>query len=151
MNEQDLQKLVEQISIEFFLIPFKHKATFNLRLKTTGGRYLTKSHNLEFNLKSYEKFGIEELIGIIKHELCHYHLHLQGKRYSHGDKEFKECLKRINGSRFAKPVCSRKERPYRYRLICTKCNLEYYRKRKINLNIYRCGKCKGQLILEYIK
>ena len=41
---------------------------------------------------------MEELIGIIKHELCHYHLHLEGKGYQHRDKDFKELLKKVGGT-----------------------------------------------------
>ncbi len=93
MEDEELQKLVEAISDQSFGMPFLHFAAFNDRLRTTGGRYLLRSHNLEFNKKHYEQFGMEELIGIIKHELCHYHLHLQGKGYKHQDHDFKQLLK----------------------------------------------------------
>ena len=36
---------------------------------------------------------MEELIGIIKHELCHYHLHLEGKGYQHRDRILSNCYK----------------------------------------------------------
>jgi len=150
MSNEELQKLVEELSTKYFLRPFLHRASFNFRLRTVGGRYLTKSHNIELNYKSYEAYGLEELISIIKHELCHYHLHLQGKRYSHKDKNFRECLEHSGGSRYCKPLSSRNQ-PYRYVLVCKKCKQEYYRKRKMNPNIYRCGKCKGELILKYIE
>ncbi len=39
MTEAQLQKLVEEISLKFFRRPFRHRAIFNKRLKTTGGRY----------------------------------------------------------------------------------------------------------------
>ncbi|TCS79578.1 SprT family protein [Tepidibacillus fermentans] len=150
MEQKELQKLVEQISLKYFSLPFLHQATFNPRLKTTGGRYLTKSHHLEFNRKSYEQYGIEELVQIIKHELCHYHLHLQGKGYKHKDREFKQCLEQTGGSRYSKPLVKSNERPYRYRLICQKCGQTYLRKYKIKLNRYRCGKCKGPLMMKKI-
>ena len=53
-----------------------------------------ESHNIEINKKHYEEFGIEELIGIIKHELCHYHLHIEKRGYKHRDQDFKELLKK---------------------------------------------------------
>lgn len=43
MNEQELQKLVESISLKYFNKAFKHQAIFNTRLKTTGGRYHLKT------------------------------------------------------------------------------------------------------------
>lgn len=150
MENGELQSLVEKISLEFFSLPFKHHATFNKRLRTTGGRYFPKDHNLEFNIKSYEKYGIEELIGIIKHELCHYHLHIQHKGYSHRDKCFKDCLKKVNGSRYSKPIYSRKKE-FNYKLRCKNCNQFYYRVRKVDINKYRCGKCSGELEINQLK
>lgn len=81
MEQKVLQQLVEQISLEFFDRPFKHQATFNPRLRTTGGRYHLRSHDLDFNLQVLETFGMSEFIGVIKHELCHYHLHLANRGY----------------------------------------------------------------------
>lgn len=79
MDNRELQKLVEEISLKDFNRRFKHLASFNPRLRTTGGRYLLRSHNIEINKKYLDERGIDEIIGIIKHELCHYHLHI-GKR-----------------------------------------------------------------------
>lgn len=61
MTDEQAQKLVEQLSNEFFDRPFIHKAYFNSRLKTTGGRYMLNSHNIELNKKLYDQFGLEEL------------------------------------------------------------------------------------------
>lgn len=61
MNEQELQRLVEDISQTVFDKPFRHRATFNRRLRTTGGRYHLNSHNLDFNPLVLELHGPEEL------------------------------------------------------------------------------------------
>ncbi|MDK2599449.1 SprT family protein [Bacillus stercoris] len=91
MDNIELQKLTEDISETYFKKPFRHQALFNDRLKTTGGRYLLTSHNIELNRKYLIEHGREELIGIIKHELCHYHLHLEGKGTS-TETEILECF-----------------------------------------------------------
>jgi SprT-like protein len=57
MNNDDLQTLVTKLSVTHFDKNFKHKAYFNHRLRTTGGRYLLDSHNIEINYKQYEKFA----------------------------------------------------------------------------------------------
>lgn len=80
MDNEKLQQLTEKISRQSFGWEFKHEAYFNNRLRTTGGRYLLQSHNIEINPKQYEQFGEAAIIDIIKHELCHYHLHLQKTR-----------------------------------------------------------------------
>ncbi|MCR8844079.1 SprT family protein [Paenibacillus sp. SC116] len=153
ITESILQQMVEQISIESFGKPFRHRATFNARLKTTGGRYLLRSHNIEINPKQWEVHGEEEVISIIKHELCHYHLHLEGRGYQHRDKDFKELLQKVGGSRFCKAIPSlqkKRREPYRYRLVCKKCSLTYLRKRRVDVRKYVCGRCRGALTMERI-
>lgn len=149
MNDEQLQALVERLSLQFFEKPFKHKAKFNSRLRTTGGRYLLVSHNIEINRKYYEEFGENELIGIIKHELCHYHLHLEGKGYQHRDKDFRHLLKKVDAPRFCTPLSkvAKPDSQIVYVYACERCNTIYRRKKKVNLNKYVCGKCRGKLKL----
>ena len=128
MNDQALQGLVEKISSEDFGRKFKHRAFFNGRLRTTGGRYLLKDHDIEINPKMLTEHGSNVLIGIIKHELCHYHLHLEGKGYKHKDPEFKALLKK-----------------------CEKCGMLYQRKRRVNTARFVCSKCRGNIKLIEIR
>lgn len=141
MTNKELQALVEKISLEFFEKPFLHQASFNKRLKTTGGRYHLANANLDFNLLVLEKYGLDELIGVIKHELCHYHLHLENKGYQHKDRDFKELLKKTGGSRFVKNL---NEPQVLKHYICTKCGTDIYRKRRINTTRFVC-RCGGTL------
>ncbi|MBN6187699.1 SprT family protein [Aneurinibacillus sp. BA2021] len=151
MTDRQLQQLVEQISTEYFQRPFTHRAHFNSRLKTTGGRYVLRTHNIELNPKHYETYGMEELIGIIKHELCHYHLHLTGRGYKHRDADFKQLLARVGGSRYCQSVAPPKKETYRYKLTCMDCGTTYLRKRRMNTNKYVCGKCRGRLKLQEVE
>lgn len=151
MDNKHLQELVEEISIEYFQRPFRHQAVFNKRLKTTGGRYILSSHNIECNILSYEKYGLEELIRIIKHELCHYHLHLQKRGYMHKDREFKDCLNQVGASRYNQPLKITTRQSIKYMLLCKSCHQTYHRKKKMNPSRYRCGKCGGQLEINEIK
>ena len=147
MNDQQLQQLVEKVSLESFGKPFVHVATFNNRLRTTGGRYLLQSHNIELNRKHYEEFGKKELLAIIKHELCHYHLHLAGKGYKHRDEDFRKLLKEIDGSRFCRPLSTIKKKQLvtQHIYVCCKCAKKYNRKKRVNTNRYVCGSCGGKL------
>lgn len=95
MTQEELQQLVEKISIESFHLPFRHRAVFNARLRSTGGRYHLSDHHLDFNLKMFKEVDEKTKIGIIKHELCHYHLHLRNKGYRHQDADFKNLLKKL--------------------------------------------------------
>ncbi|WP_110933752.1 SprT family protein [Paenibacillus bouchesdurhonensis] len=150
MKDEQLQAWVEEISLRSFGLPFRHEARFNRRLRSTGGRYFMKSHHIEINPAQLETFGMEEVEKIIKHELCHYHLHIMGKGYRHRDPDFKALLKQVGGSRYCQSLPGsqgRKQLPYRYMLKCTSCGMEYLRKRRVDPKRYRCGKCSGNLQL----
>lgn len=148
MTNEELQRWVEDISVRSFGRPFRHKASFNGRLRSTGGRYLLRSHNIEISRRQWEEYGHDEVEKIIKHELCHYHLHLLGKGYRHRDADFKTLLGLVGGSRYCQAVEGANRRlPYRYKLQCVSCRMEYLRKRKVDPRRYACGKCRGVLKL----
>ena len=142
MNEHELQQLTMEISRTSFHREFTHKITYNKRLRSSGGRYLLKSGNIEINPLVEQELGIEALVGVIKHELCHYHLHQTGGGYRHRDADFKRLLHQVGGSRFVERM---KEPNFLYE--CTACHHRYPRMRKMNTNRYVCGKCRGKLIL----
>lgn len=142
MNEHELQNLTEEISRTSFHREFMHKITYNRRLRSSGGRYLLKTGNIEINPLVEQELGLEALIGVIKHELCHYHLHQTGGGYRHRDADFKCLLHQVGGSRFVERM---KEPNFIYE--CTACHHRYPRMRKMNTNRYVCGKCRGKLIL----
>ena len=146
MNNNELQNMVESISNRYFNEPFRHNALFNNKLRTTGGRYMLDSHNIEINPKQYQYYGKNALIDIIKHELCHYHPHLGGKGYKHKDSEFKILSKQVGAPRFCAPIQSYEARA-NYLYKCQSCGYKYLRIRKVDVRKMRCGICNGKLSL----
>ncbi|MUK90828.1 SprT family protein [Ornithinibacillus sp. L9] len=146
LNKEELFKLVNDLSITYFNKPFVDDVYVNNRLRTTGGRYIPGKRVIELNPKYLMEMDREEFIGIIKHELCHYHLHIEGKGYKHGDADFKRLLKETGSPRHCNPLPSY-NRKIKHRYICEKCNHIYERIRRIDVNRYRCGKCRGKLKL----
>ncbi|ALV21822.1 SprT family protein [Carnobacterium antarcticum] len=147
MDQKELQSLVEELSLTYFGRAFNHQATFNARLRTTGGRYHLLTHNLDFNLKILTTFGLPEFIGVIKHELCHYHLHLTGKGYQHKDADFKQLLKQVGGTRYVQSLAPVKKPKSFWVYHCLKCQNAIYRQRRFDTKRYVCGKCQGKLVL----
>lgn len=145
MNNEQLQKLVENISLKYFNTQFIHRASFNRRLKTTGGRYLLQTHDIEINPKLLTDYDESILIGVIKHELVHYQLHLNGKSGNHGSKEFNDLLVKVGGITFVPKSNTEKIKTYTYQ--CQSCNLKYERIRRIDVTRYMCSKCHGNLKL----
>ena len=145
MDERELQLLTESISRELFGRPFRHRVFFNPRLRTTGGRYRLHDHDIEINPEAYRKYGLDELTGIIKHELCHYHLHIEGKGYRHRDRDFRELLRQTGAPRHCSVIREPARRKAKHLYRCTDCGQSYVRKIRMDTGRYRCGKCRGRI------
>ncbi len=146
MADEELRKLIEAVSLETFGKPFIHDARFNKRLRTTGGRYMLSNHSIEINPQVLTIHGTEELLGVIKHELCHYHLHIEGRGYRHRDEDFRVLLKRTSSPRFCLPLSEPNRKPVSFRVYkCVSCELLYNRRRKMDVSKYRCGNCAGRI------
>lgn len=101
---------------------------------------------MDFNPKVYQELGLEVFRKIVRHELCHYHLYFEGKGYQHKDLAFKQLLKEVDGLRFVPPLSSANQKPNLV-YTCQTCHQNYQRKRKIDTKRYRCGLCRGKLLL----
>lgn len=146
-TDEWLQTLVEDTSIRFFKQKFEHRAYYNARLRTTGGRYHLKSHNIDLNPKVEKELGFDALLGVIKHELCHYHLHMRGLGYQHKDADFKQLLKQVGGSRYVEQIGRPNAVKKYYLYQCSSCYYQYKRRRKLNTKRFVCGKCHHGLKL----
>lgn len=144
MSDQELQRLVEAVSLRDFHRPFVHRATFNRRLRSTGGRFHLPDENLDFNPSLFAAEDETVRIGIIRHELCHYHLYRMHRGYHHRDQDFKQLLAQVGGLRYAPRLTSK---PVRYLYRCSYCGLEYPRQRRMNLRRFACGRCHHPLVL----
>ncbi|KUO96949.1 SprT family protein [Ferroacidibacillus organovorans] len=149
-TDAELKSMVCMISLRDFHLPFAHECRFNARLRSTGGRYILSTHDVEINPSYAKRFGIEELTRVIRHELVHYHLHLAGRGYRHQDRDFKDLLSRVDGARYAKThrVTPSKTR---YAYHCKACESTYVRKKRLDTSRYVCGRCQGTLELIAMK
>lgn len=141
LDNQELTAHVCKLSLSKFSLSFDHEARWNNRLKTTGGRFFPKDFHLDFNPKLQTHPDFDR---IILHELTHYHLYRAKRGYRHKDKDFKQLLSEVNGLRYAPTLQDKTLNHY----FCSRCGQKYARQRKINLQKYRCGICRGKLILE---
>jgi len=142
INEDGLFNLTNELSKKHFHKPFKHVVKYNNRLQTTGGRYIPSLKTIEINPKYVREMKREAVIGIIKHELCHYHLHIEGKGFKEKDPDFIKLLKKTGAPKYCEPLPSTMKR---HIYVCTKCGLEYKRKRHVNTKRFKCGYCFGKI------
>lgn len=108
-----LTNYVQEVSLADFGKPFHHKAYWNKRLKTTGGRFFPKDGHLDFNPRMLEEHGELIFRKIVRHELCHYHLYFEGRGYHHKDRDFKDLLAQVNGLRYV-PTSSKSKTNHHY-------------------------------------
>lgn len=146
-GDEQLQGLVSELSLQFFGKEFAHRCRYNGRLRSTAGRYLLRTHDLEFSVLHARTFGYDELVKTILHELCHYHLHLAGRGFRHRDPDFKRLLQEVGGSRYARPLTTRKPMPLRFTYRCVNCQSLYRRRRRIDTGRFVCGACRHVLQL----
>lgn len=149
MSDKELTLLIKEISLKYFKREFSHNANFNSRLKTTGGRFHLKDGHIDINPKVLDFYDKKILIGIILHELCHYHLYYEKKGYKHSSTDFKNLLKKVGGLKYAPPFREKNKRKTYKIYHCEKCGLRYQRVRKIDTQKYVCGKCKGKLVFDF--
>lgn len=147
MNNQELQRLTEQWSYQYFRRPFRHQIFFNARLKTTGGRYHLGDHHIDINPLMYTEFDLTNLKKVVLHELCHYHLHLLGKDYHHRSRNFRRLLAKVVGSRYAPTTSAYRPRKARWYYRCTGCGTVIARRRRFNTTRYVCRRCGHHFIL----
>ena len=141
MNNQELQRLTEKWSLQYFNRPFTHRIFFNPRLRTTGGRYHLTDGHIDINPLMYTEFDISNLKRVVLHELCHYHLHQTGRDYHHRSKDFRTLLAQVGGSRYA-PVTSKARPPKRHLFYqCQGCGVVIARQRHFNTHRYVCRRC----------
>lgn len=146
VDTNELQSLVEEVSARDFGRPFTDQAVFNGRLRTTGGRFFPRDMHLEFNTRMFAAVDQTTRVGIIRHELTHYHLYREHRGFKHGDRDFRIMLQQVGGLRYAPSLTPRTPTAtLLYR--CTRCGTEYPRRRHINTDRYVCSRCQGRLAL----
>lgn len=143
MTNEELQRLTEKWSLEYFHRPFIHQIFFNRRLRTTGGRYHLDDGHIDINPLMYTEFDLDNLRKVVLHELCHYHLHQTGRDYRHRSKDFRVLLARVGGSRYAPPTSKARAQRRRYRWLyqCTGCGIIIARQRRFDTRRYVCRRC----------
>ncbi len=78
--------------------------------------------------------NLPEFEGIVKHELVHYHLHIQQRGYQHKDLDFKKLLAQVGGSRFA-PSLKQEQIRQCFWLYCCENGHNMTRKRRFQEKI----------------
>lgn len=139
MDTQDLYQLANSLSLQFWQKPLTIKVVWNTRLRSSAGRYIYSKagpQRIEVSYQEYIDYGLAEVVNILKHELCHFHLHQQNKAFQDGSVVFKQECQRVGAQLTAKP------RAVKYvQIFCSSCGqlLGYRQRIRKNLISSCCG------------
>lgn len=132
------------------------------KIEKKGFRYIIKYENYQKYTIEISPWVMELKEEIIKNTIIHELIHCMPYCTNHG-KEFKQYAKIVNeklGYNITRTGNKQEDyqksnieyeakNDYKYKIQCKKCGQIYYRKRlkKSFTKKYRCGKCKGKLII----
>lgn len=137
LTEENLLETANSLSQVHFGAEFRGTVGINTRLRTSAGRYLRKQNLIEVNPEYVAAYGEQGLLDTLRHELIHYHYPDAG----HGQ-VFRREAARIGCSRFCSPLPGSTPQ---LRYVCRECGKSYLRRRRVNMQKYRCGACMGIL------
>jgi predicted SprT family Zn-dependent metalloprotease len=142
---EPLQKLrdhYQEVVDEKFdgIIPRDFRIVFNPFLRRLTGRITYSQRLIEISRFHFERYGLEDAIATLEHELLHLYLHKLGLPSGHNN-EFKKYA-RQKGIRVyhENPYPKNRPSPFRYLYECPSCNRLVFRKRPIAHEL-ACGVC----------
>ena len=106
INQKELQLICEElmeklwndkleIPVEISSRMTRCLGSFTATESTINGKKIRNPEKITISKKLLETHSLENIEGVIKHELCHYYLFKTYQKYSDGDKRFQDELKRI--------------------------------------------------------
>ena len=159
MAKVDFDRLLQECKEEIKdIVPFRETSPRVLLLNKRNKRTLGRCHRnlgstyftIYLNPKMYDMS--EKLI---KETLIHELIHTAERCFDHKYmfQAYANKVSRILGYNIETKCTSdewQQAKTYKYKLTCVKCGEVYYRNRitKAYRNLYACGKCRGNLIIE---
>lgn len=159
LTQYQLEKYAEKFLKDNYnmklLVPLK----INGRLRTACGRFVYTQFKsgkpsvpkvVELNRYFLENNEPAVVLDVLRHELVHYALFMQGKPHRDGHPVFENELKRLGiVSQSTIDKYNIKSKPVNIRVYeCEDCGYKYRRKRALahGGKYHRCGGCNGRLI-----
>lgn len=153
MTGPELQALVEATARDAFGRPFGGRAEWSRRMRVSAGAVQFRRLPaggvepvvMRLSWRYYCRYGRDELVQTIKHELCHWFLFADGIRHGHRSRPFLELLRRAGAHRYCRPMDRRRASRRRYRYRCPRCGREWVYRRKVDV---ACGACYRRYVPE---
>lgn len=149
MDPQKLKRLANKLSLHFWGKPCQIPVAWNGRLRRTMGRFLFTEQSgkrtpLKIELSKYAAQWIDRdiFVAVLLHELCHYHLFIQGQPYQDHHPVFEQELKRVGAISTQRVQLPQKA----YKLYCQGCERYLGIRRRLNTSRYRSQCCQKAIV-----
>ncbi|GGK25153.1 protein SprT [Caldalkalibacillus thermarum] len=148
-DPQKLKRLANKLSLHFWGKPCQIPVTWNGRLTKTMGRFLYTEQNgqrtpLKIEISKYAAHWIDReiFVAVLLHELCHYHLFIEGRPYHDHHPVFEQELRRVGAISTQRVQLPQKA----YKLYCQRCGGYLGLRRRINVGHYRSICCRAPIL-----
>lgn len=139
LTESQLNKYAEEVFQEYFQEDFNGQVIWSKKMKRIAGNCRSDGR-IALNYFYYERYGAEEILKVLRHELVHHYCFAKLGAHTHSTPLFVEYLEKMGGDQKGKPMPIT---AYQYECPC--CKRQWtFRKRMENrkLSCQSCGKGK---------
>ncbi len=152
-SQEQLELLANQLSLQHWKKTCDIPVVWNGRLRAAMGRfaYTTKGKQripLKIELSKYaaQHLNKDTFISVLLHELCHYHLFIEGKPFHDHHPQFEMELVRVGAISTHTVQVPQKA----YELFCSHCQKPLGKRKRINTKNYLSACCQREIIKKEI-
>ncbi|GAA0357958.1 SprT-like domain-containing protein [Bacillus horti] len=149
VDSEKLEDLSQKLSLHFWGKRCDIPVLWNGRLTKSMGRFMFSSRGrtrtalrIELSKHAVRFIPPEIFIAVLLHELCHYHLFIQGQPFEDGHPVFEEELRRVGA--ISTNVVQLPQKGFE--LYCSKCHERLGSRKRMNTKHYLSACCKAQIL-----
>jgi SprT-like protein len=148
-SKEIVEGLANKLSLHFWNHPCTIPVVWNGRLTSSMGRFIFSIKGkiripvkIELSKHAAQFINRDIFIGVMLHELCHYHLCRLGQPFDDHHPVFEKELARVGAISTNTVQIPQKA----FQLLCSKCNKSIGVRKRINTKNYRSACCKEKII-----
>lgn len=103
LSELSLNQYAQKTFLEYFGEEFTGKVIWSKRMKNIAGNCRSDGR-IALNYHYYERYGEEEILTVLRHELVHHFCFDKIGRHTHSTPLFVELLEKVGGDQKGKPM-----------------------------------------------
>ena len=103
LTEGQLNEMANVIYQDYFGEPYSGKVVWSKQMKRIAGNCRSDGR-IALNFHYYERYGEEEILKVLRHELCHHFCFDKIGHHTHSTPLFVDSLEKVGGDQKGKPM-----------------------------------------------